>query len=134
MDIISTAAEQCQLKLEKLFVSECRFSCPDTISADDIKLRFDVKHKIDKFEEFSHRVEMKLTLNDIDGSKVKLELTLVGIFNTTQGNLSLIERNSLAIMFPYARSYVSLVTAQPGMAPIVLPPMNIVALLAANQE
>lgn len=51
---------------------------------------------------------------------------------TDEENRTLIERNTIAIMFPYLRSYVSTLTTQPGMAPIVLPPMNVVAML--NQK
>ena len=32
-------------------------------------------------------------------------------------------------MFPYIRSYISIITTQPGMAPIVLPAMNIIAMI-----
>ena len=32
-------------------------------------------------------------------------------------------------MFPYIRSYISSITTQPGMSPIVLPAMNIVAMV-----
>ena len=38
-------------------------------------------------------------------------------------------QNMLAIMFPYLRSYVSLLTTQPEIPPIVLPTMNIVAMV-----
>ena len=51
------------------------------------------------------------------------------IFNTQQENMSILERNAIAILFPYIRSYISTITTQPGMAPILLPAMNIVAML-----
>ena len=41
----------------------------------------------------------------------------------------MLEKNTLAIMFPYLRSYISIITTQPGMNPIVLPAMNIIALV-----
>ena len=43
--------------------------------------------------------------------------------------MSILERNAIAILFPYNRSYISTITTQPGMAPILLPAMNIVAML-----
>lgn len=43
--------------------------------------------------------------------------------------MSILERNAIAILFPYIRSYISTITTQPGMAPILLPAMNIVAML-----
>jgi len=37
---------------------------------------------------------------------------------------SVIDTNTVAIMFPFVRSQITLMTSQPGMAPIVLPPIN----------
>ena len=51
------------------------------------------------------------------------------IFSTKQENKDLLEKNTIAIMFPYIRSYISSITTQPGMTPIVLPAMNIVAMI-----
>ena len=58
----------------------------------------------------------------------------MAIFETKQENQMLIERNTLAIMFPYFRSYVSTLTTQPGMTPIVLPAMNIMTMLAQKEK
>lgn len=52
-----------------------------------------------------------------------------GVFITEQENNDLLEKNTIAIMFPYIRSYISSITTQPGMTPIVLPAINIVALI-----
>ena len=37
---------------------------------------------------------------------------------------NIIKNNTVAIMFPFIRSQVTLLTTQPGMTPIVLPPIN----------
>ena len=36
----------------------------------------------------------------------------------------IIKKNTVAIMFPFVRSQISLLTTQPDMVPIVLPPIN----------
>ncbi len=41
----------------------------------------------------------------------------------------LIQRNTVAIMFPFIRSEITLLTSQPGMAPVVIPALNINKLL-----
>ena len=41
----------------------------------------------------------------------------------------LLEKNAVAILFPYVRAELSLITAQPGMEPIVLPVVNIAAMV-----
>ena len=42
---------------------------------------------------------------------------------------SLIQKNAVAIMMPYVRSQLTLLTSQPGVDPIVMPPLNINAML-----
>lgn len=37
---------------------------------------------------------------------------------------NIIKTNTVAIMFPFIRGQVTLLTTQPGMSPIVLPPIN----------
>ena len=70
------------------------------------------------------------------GCKIKnkdffeMELSLVGLFNVIgPENPNLFVPNAVSIMFPYLRSQVSLMTAQPNLVPIVLPPININKLL-----
>lgn len=41
----------------------------------------------------------------------------------------LIQRNTVAIMFPFIRSEITLLTSQPGMVPVVVPALNINKLL-----
>lgn len=43
--------------------------------------------------------------------------------------MDMLEKNTIAIIFPYIRSYISIITTQPGMPPIVLPAMNIIAMV-----
>ena len=41
----------------------------------------------------------------------------------------LIRQNAVAILFPYLRSQVSLLTTQPGVEPVILPPLNIAKMV-----
>ena len=41
----------------------------------------------------------------------------------------IVRQNSVAIIFPYLRSQVSLITAQPEMEPVVLRPVNIAQMV-----
>ena len=43
-------------------------------------------------------------------------------------------QNATAIIFPYIRSQISLLTAQPGMKPVVIPPMNIAAIASVAER
>lgn len=42
---------------------------------------------------------------------------------------AIIQQNAVAIVMPYIRSEVSILTAQPGVEPVVLPPFNIVEMM-----
>lgn len=46
----------------------------------------------------------------------------------------LLNENAIAILFPYVRAELSLITAQPETDPIVLPTMNISAMFKRNSE
>lgn len=67
--------------------------------------------------EEQHRVDIKLVAN--------------GIFNLLNNNYSkededyLFKYNALSIMFPFIRSQVSTITAQPGLSPLLLRPINL---------
>lgn len=47
---------------------------------------------------------------------------------------TLINENAVAIIMPYIRSQVSLITVQPEVDCVVLPPFNIVGMMAEQQE
>ena len=46
----------------------------------------------------------------------------------------LIQQNAIAIVFPYIRSQISLLTAQPEVDPVILPPMNIAQMVKESIE
>lgn len=70
---------------------------------------------------------------------VKLESTFVGFFSADEhkGNMDLgdyIKNNSSALMFPYIREHITAVTSKAGINPIMLPPLNLVAILNNRTE
>ena len=48
---------------------------------------------------------------------------------TEEQKESIIKKNTVAIMMPYMRSQLSLLTAQPEVECVVLPPFNIVKMM-----
>ena len=50
------------------------------------------------------------------------------------GDDPIIQQYAVAIVMPYIRSQVSLLTAQPGVDPIVLPPFNIVEMMNESKN
>ena len=97
-------------------------------SLDDLELGVQVDHSLNKIGDDKFELILTTKVADQD-EKVCVWVKGRAIFNTQQENMSILERNAIAILFPYIRSYISTITTQPGMAPILLPAMNIVAML-----
>lgn len=79
-------------------------------------------------------VETIFKLEHNDEEVFRLQCKHIGKFSvdTDNENMELqtfIENNSVAIMFPYIREHITSVTQKAGIQPIVLPPINIRALL-----
>jgi preprotein translocase subunit SecB len=69
-----------------------------------------------------------------DKEKLKLDSTFVGSFSVIENNENMnmeeyIKNNSVALMFPYVREHISAITQKSGIKPVLLPPMNVVALI-----
>ena len=118
------------LQLDKLVFDEINFKRLGFSS--DKKLELKIKSNISQREKDDI---YKVTLS-IEGNKPEeyiFEISLTGYFiivGEVQDELKkvLIRNNAIAILMPYLRSEVSLLTAQPGVDPVVLPPFNINAL------
>jgi preprotein translocase subunit SecB len=66
-----------------------------------------------------------------------LEMSVTGFFSVdpmADQNLRLIETNAVAILFPYLRALVSTITANANVAPLILPPINVVELIKQKQQ
>ena len=114
------------LKLDTIIISECSFKRSEEALRSS-RLDVNVKRNIEERSSDHYKITLELFISD-DAHQLELRVKCVACFTTGQDNSALIEKNAIAIMFPYVRSYVSTMTSQPGMSPIVLPPMNIVAM------
>lgn len=83
-------------------------------------------------------VTLNCCISDKSEEHMRLELSINGSFTCDEDSFerrdALLKKNTLAILFPYLRSQISIVTAQPNFAPIVLPPININAVLDSINE
>lgn len=66
--------------------------------------------------------------------RFELNVTLVGQFVLDAGMVDKLKANAVAVMFPYLRSQVTLLTTQPNISPIVLPTININKLLQYHRK
>lgn len=83
-------------------------------------------------------VRLECNIHDESNSILTLSVSVTGEFLCKETNLErrdlLLRKNTLAILFPYVRSQISLVTAQPELVPIVFPPMNIESVFENSEE
>lgn len=120
------------LVLKNIMITEGTFKRSED-SLEDVELQVNVSHNVNQISDREYKIILELSVADPQG-KLSVFVKGMAIFETEQKTRTLIERNILAIMFPYFRSYVSTLTTQPGMMPIVLPAMNIIAMLTEKDK
>lgn len=103
------------------------FNMQSNVEIDGI---FDVKYE--EISENEINVLLKYNAKSKKGDIV-IDVELIGnfcVFDVEKEEVKsyLLHVNSIAIMFPYLRSQVSLATTQPGFVPIQLPVVNAIAL------
>lgn len=120
------------MQLTNLYFKNISLSREKLNIDDNLKIFFD--HEIRKNDNDTD-VVLSVLIND-ENNALKLSVELVGTFafsnsENVNKNLydNLINKNAIAILFPYLRSQVTLITSQPNMTPIILPPININTLL-----
>lgn len=98
----------------------------------------EVKGQKDGEKFFSNEFTTNLTCSsNEDGEKkevLKLNFTFVGLFSVIKDKENMdikdfMKRNSLAAIFPYVRQHISEVTQKAGMKPLIMPPINVAALV-----
>ena len=120
------------LVLKNIIITEGHFKRNED-SLENLELKVGVSHDVERLSEREYKITLELNVADPE-EKLSVFVKGMAIFETKQENQMLIERNTLAIMFQYFRSYVSTLTTQPGMTPIVLPAMNIMTMLAQKEK
>ena len=102
---------------------------------NDKKLEIEIQSSVfQKVESDTYRV--KLAFKGTKSDEYTLEIILSGFFSIANDDdlddetkKALVTKNSVAILMPYLRSQISLLTAQPDTECVVLPPFNINKML-----
>lgn len=122
---------QSPLKLNKLEIIEASFK--NDAQEESLELGLSANREINELGNNQYEILLSVFVADKD-QKLSVMVKSRGIFETEDATKGLIERNAIAIMFPYMRSYISLLTTQPSMAPIVIPAINIVSLVESFEK
>ena len=126
------------LKLEKLVFYRINFTRTGFKTENELEMK--IQSNISKLEDIEF-YKSTLILNGTKPGEYKFEIMLSGYFSfTTNENISdktkydLLNKNSIAILMPYLRSEVSVLTAQPETDVVVLPVFNINNMLKESKN
>ena len=101
------------------------------------KLSFDIKNTT-KINEQKDKMTITLSLSvfkGIEDAPFYIDVELTGYFELTEkDDISKYEANAIAIMYPYLRAIVSTYTASANVAPIILPAINVNAMLKSKKQ
>lgn len=120
------------LTLENMVFDKIEFNRIGFKNENEIK--FSLKMQIGFGEDGTYRVT--LILNGIKQDEYTVSISLTGIFSIKNGEdlddkliENLIKKNTVAILMPYLRSELTLLTAQPETDSVVLPPFNVTRMI-----
>ena len=120
------------LTLQNLVFDKIEFDRKGFKNEEEIE--FELQIQIGVGDDSAHRVT--LVLKGEKKGEYSIVISLSGFFKIEkQGEADdktvqhLINKNAVAIMMPYLRSELTLLTAQPNTDSVVLPPFNINAML-----
>ena len=121
-----------------LYFSKFDFKQERGTDSQEYNTSFQIEYAINSEDDTKVRVIVDTTVTN-EAQSIVLNVQTVGIFKVDKLDMDeatyehLIKANTVAIIFPFIRSQVSLLTTQPGMMPVMIPPININALIE-NQD
>ena len=131
---------ECKIQMLDLYFSKYSFSQERNKKIEEeYSTSFNINYAENNDDDSKIKVTIDTSVSD-KGGELALELQAVGIFNIEKENTEksiyehLVQVNTVAIMFPFIRSQISLLTTQPGIKPIMLPPINLNALIDSNNN
>ena len=123
----------CILKLNHLLFDEITFNRVNFKSENDLQVEFGFAFNKRENGEFVSSIRIIGTKKDEYNFVVRAS-GYFQISETVEDSNILIQQNAIAIVFPYIRSQISLLTAQPEVDPVILPPMNIAQMVKESIE
>ena len=122
------------LEMQDLYFPEYSFRYDKKQGKMNLTTTFSVDYAQKTDDKNQVRIELWTQIKD-EENRFELNLMARAFFKLNAEGLSeedaieILRKRTLAIMFPFVRSQVSLLTTQPGMSPIMLQPINVDALV-----
>ena len=123
----------CILKLNHLLFDEITFNRVNFKSKNDLQVEFGFAFNKRENGEFVSSIRIIGTKKDEYNFVVRAS-GYFQISEAVEDSDILIQQNAIAIVFPCIRSQISLLTAQPEVDPVILPPMNIAQMVKESIE
>ena len=123
-----------RLEMQDLYFPEYSLKYNKKQGKMNLTTSFNVNYAEKTDDKNQVRIELNTLIAD-DEKSFELKLTALAFFKLNPEGLEdkealeILKTNTVAIMFPFVRSQVSLLTTQPGMTPILLQPINVEALV-----
>lgn len=123
---------ECALKLNALVFDEIVFKRLEMHSENELEVTFSISIGTNIAKSDEKKVSVRISGEKRDEYTFEIQAS---VFFSYEGNASdtIIQQNAVAIVMPYIRSEVSILTAQPGVEPVVLPPFNIVEMMKESK-
>ena len=130
---------ECKLQMNELYFSKYDFIQTREDNDTEYETSFQIEYAVNNQDASKFRIKINTRVKNKTES-VLLNLETIGVFTVDKEGVNddigdhLIKVNTVAIMFPFIRSQISLLTTQPGLEPILLPPININALMDSEKS
>ena len=130
---------ECKLQMNELYFSKYDFVQTREDNDTEYETSFQIEYAVNNQNASKFRIKINTRVKNKTES-VLLNLETIGVFTVDKEGVTddicdhLIKVNTVAIMFPFIRSQISLLTTQPGLEPILLPPININALMDSEKN
>lgn len=101
----------------------------------DTSFNLSMARQVQKISDGHYRVIVRVTVTSPQEYEARVQISgFCSLREDLENKDELLNGNALAILFPYIRSQLTLLTAQPGTTPIVLPAMNIAKMLEESEK
>lgn len=126
------------LLLKNISITEALLKINPTPKEDNGQLNLSVSKNIKKITDNIFNILVKTSLSS-DNKDIDISVTCSSTFEVSEDIEkeiadTLIARNTISIIFPFIRSYISTITSIPNMSPIVIPPININKLIEDQER
>ena len=123
------------LKMDHIVFDRIRFDRKGFQNSTSKEISFKARAKIEQAAEDQYSVTLFVSAEKKLEYIAEVQITGYCMIDDNHPQKeTLLNENAIAILFPYVRAELSLITAQPETDPIVLPTMNISAMFKRNSD